>query len=260
MRHALPLTLLTLVVLLLAAAPVMAQSSPWVPDPVTSWQWQLSSVPSSSKLLNVQMYDVDGFDASSSIVAAMHSKGIHAVCYISAGTWENWRSDAQSFPSSVKGKSNGWPGEKWLDIRQPAVRQIMAARFQMCKQKGFDAVEPDNIDGYSNRTGFPLKAQDQLNYNQWIANTVHGLGLSVALKNDVDQVDELVSYFDFVIDEECFTYKECNTLIPFVSAGKAVFEVEYNLSTSRFCTQANNMNFNALKKDEDLTASRVACR
>ena len=84
----------------------------------TSWQWQLSSVPSSSKLLNVGMYDVDGFDASSSLITAMHNKGIKAVCYIDAGTWENWRSDAGKFPSYVKGKSNGWPGEKWLDIRR----------------------------------------------------------------------------------------------------------------------------------------------
>ena len=76
---------------------------------------------------------------------------------------ENWRLDAGSFPASVKGGSNGWPGERWLDIRQLSVLEpIMDKRLAMCAAKGFDAVEPDNMDGWQNRTGFPLTAQDQL--------------------------------------------------------------------------------------------------
>jgi hypothetical protein len=191
----------------------------------------------------------------------MHAQNTRAVCYIDAGTWENWRSDANSFPASVQGSNNGWPGEKWLDVRQLSVLgPILTARFQMCKNKGFDAVEPDNIDGYSNNTGFPLSYQDQLTYNRWIAQTVHSLGLTVALKNDIDQVGDLLSSFDFVIDEQCFEFAECNTLLPFVNANKAVFEVEYNLDPSQFCSTANAMNFNALKKDLALTATRTACR
>ncbi|HTR67502.1 MAG TPA: endo alpha-1,4 polygalactosaminidase, partial [Terriglobales bacterium] len=214
-----------------------------------------------SSLLSVNMYDVDGFDANSTLVTGMHAASIHAVCYIDAGTYENWRPDASSFPSSVLGSGNGWPGEQWLDIRQISLLSpIMTARFQMCKDKGFDAVEPDNIDGYANSTGFPLSAQDQIAYNEWIATTVHGLGMSVALKNDTDQVQDLVSHFDFMIDEQCFQYSECDSLLPFINANKAVFEVEYSLDTSQFCPQANAMNFNAMKKDLDLTATRTPCR
>ncbi len=227
----------------------------------TSWQWQLASLPSAGNLLNVEMYDVDGFDASASLVSAMHSRNIHAVCYLSLGTYEDWRADANSFPPSVLGSGNGWPGEKWLDIRQISkLGPIMTARFQMCKDKGFDAVEPDNIDGYTNSTGFPLSAADQLAYNRWIAKTVHSLGMSVALKNDLDQVDDLVSNFDFAINEQCFEFDECDRLMPFINANKAVFEVEYSLNTSEFCSQANAMNFNSLKKDLDLTATVTACR
>ena len=233
----------------------------WIPGQITSWQWQLSGPPSASSLLNVEMYDVDGFDASAALVSAMHAQATHAVCYLSLGTWENWRSDAGSFPASVLGGGNGWPGEKWLDIRQISVlAPIMTARFQMCVSKGFDAVEPDNIDGYSNNTGFPLTAADQIAYNQWIAQTVHSLGMSVALKNDVDQVSQLQPSFDFVIDEQCFQYSECNTLMPFINAGKAVFEVEYSGNTSSICSQANALNFNTLIKDMNLTATRTACR
>jgi hypothetical protein len=244
-----------------SAAQTSTNSVFWQPPLNTSWQWQLSSVPKPANLLNVGMYDVDGFDAPASLITAMHNKGIHAVCYVSVGTWENWRPDAAAFPAAVKGKGNGWPGEKWLDIRAiNALAPIMIARFEMCKSKGFDAVEPDNVDGYSNKTGFPLTAAQQLTYNRWIANTVHSFGMSVALKNDVDQVKPLLPYFDFAINEECFTYEECDTLTPFIAANKAVFEVEYKLNKAEFCPQANALNFNAMKKTEDLTAARAACR
>ncbi|HTR67306.1 MAG TPA: endo alpha-1,4 polygalactosaminidase [Terriglobales bacterium] len=263
MRRVLPL--FPLCVLLFLPAAVSAGFAQAVvafhPSMVTEWQWQLDSPPAANQLLNVKMYDVDGFDAPASLITAMHAKGIRAVCYIDVGTWENWRSDAARFPTTVEGRSNGWPGEKWLDIRQTAVLlPLMKARFQMCKAKGFDGIEPDNIDGYENRTGFPLTYQNQITYNSLIAAAAHSLGLSVALKNDVDQSRDLVSKFDFAIDEQCFEYDECDSLLPFVDAKKPVFEVEYGMPTSKFCPEANAMNFNSMLKDEDLTAYRAACR
>jgi len=48
--------------------------------------------------------------------------------------------------------------------------------------------------------------------------------------------------------EEIPEFGECDKLTPFIGANKAVFEVEYTLSTSAFCSQANAMNFNSLKK------------
>jgi hypothetical protein len=233
----------------------------WTPGLVTSWQWQLSTVPTASQLLSVQMYDVDGFNADASLIRAMHAKNIHAVCYLSVGTYENWRADASSFPASVLGLGNGWPGEQWLDIRQiSALTAVMTARFQMCKDKGFDAVEPDNVDGYANATGFPLTGADQIAFNTWVASAVHSMGMSVALKNDLDQIPTLVSKFDFAVDEQCFQYSECSSLTPFITANKAVFEVEYNLLPAAFCSQANAMNFNSLYKDLNLTATVTACR
>jgi hypothetical protein len=237
-----------------------AASSIWIPGLVTSWQWQLTGNVDTS--LNVQMYDIDGFDNTATTVAALHAKGIHVVCYFSAGSSEDWRPDYASFPASVKGKSlDGWPGENWLDVRNLTVLgPIMQARMDMCKSKGFDAIEPDNIDGYSNATGFPLTAADQLTYNKYLADQAHARGMSIALKNDNDQGKDLLPYFDFALNEECFTYKECDYLSDFVHAGKAAFEVEYNLATTKFCPQANSLNINALKKDLDLTTTRTACR
>ncbi|MBZ5719011.1 MAG: endo alpha-1,4 polygalactosaminidase [Acidobacteriia bacterium] len=231
----------------------------WQPGLNTSWQWQLSTPVDQS--VNVQMYDIDMFDNDASVVASLHAAGRKVVCYIDVGTWENWRPDAGKFPNSVKGKNNGWPGEKWLDIRQISILgPIMQARMDQCRAKGFDALEPDNIDGYSNSTGFPLTYQDQVAYNTYIATQAHARGLAVALKNDLEQVPDLLSSFDFALDEQCFQYNECNLLLPFISANKAVFEVEYKMNTNKFCPSANAMNFNSMKKHLSLDAYRVPCR
>jgi hypothetical protein len=98
----------------------------------------------------------------------------------------------------------------------------MTARLQMCQQKGFDAVEPDNMDGYANNTGFLLQASDQLAYNEWIAGEAHSLGMAVLEKNDSDQAAALEPYFDGVLDEQCNQYSQCSAYKPYVSAGKPV--------------------------------------
>lgn len=245
----------------------------WKPAVETSWQWQLSSLPA-KPFLDVQMYDIDGFEAKSGAIVKelkADKPGRGVVCYISAGSREDWRPDAAKFPASVLGKEvDGWKGERWLDIRQydGPLGDIMKARLDMCKAAGFDAVEPDLVDGFESDTGFPLKASDQLAYNTWFANETHKRGMSVALKNDIEQIPQLLPYFDFAVNEECWSNSECTTAQnggdhgydQFVKAGKAVFQVEYDLATSKFCARSNAQNFNSLLKDLDLTAKRTACR
>jgi hypothetical protein len=230
----------------------------WRAAPGTSWQWQLQGRVNTG--FDVAMYDIDGFEASRSLVRTLHRDGRAVVCYLSAGSWERYRPDADEFPSSVIGRSNGWPGERWLDIRRLRIlRPIMRARIAMCARKRFDGVEFDNVDGYENRTGFPLGARDQLRYDVWLANAAHRAGLSVALKNDVDQARTLEPYFDYALDEECFTYDECDRLTAFVNDGKAVFGVEYALPRSAFCPEAAALGFDFMRKRLSLRAWRRPC-
>jgi len=232
----------------------------WRPSPGTAWQIQFSGNLDTS--LDVQAYDLDLFDVPESLIIQLHAQERKVVCYFSAGSWEEWRPDAALFPESVKGNDlAGWPGEKWLDVRQlSTLGPIMAARLDLAVQKGCDGVDPDNMDGYQNDSGFPLSSNDQLAYNRWIADQAHARGLAVGLKNDLDQIEELLPYFDWSLNEQCFQYNECEMLLPFIQAGKPVFGIEYQGDPAGFCPQANAMNFDFLKKRLELDAWRIACR
>ncbi|MFD8305543.1 endo alpha-1,4 polygalactosaminidase [Streptomyces sp. NPDC059690] len=255
--------ILLLALLLLSAGCAAHSDSPasaprWRPHPGVAWQWQLSGRIDTS--VDVPVYDIDGFDQSRATVAALHRKGRKVICYLSTGAWEDWRPDAKTFPRSVIGKGNGWKGERWLDIRRTDVLEpLMAARLDMCRDKGFDAVEPDNMDGYRNTTGFHLTAADQLRYNRLLAKLAHDRGMAVGLKNDLDQIPRLVKDFDFAVDEQCAQYGECAALKPFVEADKAVFHVEYELPTSRFCAQSRRLKLSSMLKKYELGPWRRAC-
>lgn len=232
----------------------------WHPALRTNWQWQLSDLPVDQSF-DVDMYDIDLFENDASVVAALNASGRRVICYMNAGGWEDWRPDAGHFPDAVIGKNlDDWPGEKWLDIRQiDQLAPLLEARLDMCKDKGFDGVEPDNVDGYLNDTGFPLSYADQLRFNLWLSAEAHEHGLSIGLKNDLEQIPDLVEHFDWALNEECFAYDECETLLPFIEAGKAVFHVEYEFDPSEFCDQVNALNFNSMKKNWDLDAWQAPC-
>ncbi len=244
----------------LAAATLLLTLAPtaparWQPQPTTApWQWQLQGKVDTSVAAGV--YEVDGFETPRHTVAELHRLGRKVICYLDVGSWESYRPDAGSFPLSTLGKAYaGYPDERWLDIRRiGALAPILRNRFDRCARKGFDAVEPDNIAGYENPTGFPLGAADQLRFNRWVAREVHRRGMAVALKNDPEQVRQLLGSFDFAVVEECFAYAECARFSPFVAAGKAVFAAEYEQEPSSFCPQALSLRFSAIAKGYDLFA------
>jgi hypothetical protein len=215
-----------------------AAQARWKPSQHLTWYWQLTGRLDLTH--DVAAYDVDGFETSAATVRALHAAGRHVICYVDAGTWESFRPDAKRFPKSILGRGNGWPGERWLDIRRLSILQpIMTARMRMCARKRFDAVEPDNIDAYSNRSGFPLTAGEQLAYDRWLAHEAHALGLAVFEKNDPEQAARLEPYFDGVLDEQCNQYSECRSFQPYIDAGKPVLNAEYDLSTTDFCAADN---------------------
>ncbi|RKH31797.1 hypothetical protein D7X12_38055 [Corallococcus sicarius] len=230
----------------------------------TTWTWDLenNALPTN---LNAQVYVVDLFNTTSAKIQEYKNAGKKVVCYFSAGTYENWRSDANQFPQDTycsPGENcaqsvhilgdwcvSGGGCEWWLDHRKPAVKTVMTSRMQLAKNKGCDAVEPDNIDGYSHddeisctdQACWGLTATNQLDYNRWLADTAHSLCLGIALKNDVDQIPALASSFDFAINEQCQKYNECGAYKTwFTNNNKAVFNAEYRVEAGGETTNWTN--------------------
>jgi hypothetical protein len=232
----------------------------WQPTPDVNWQIQLTGTVDTS--VDAQIFDIDLFDVSPSTIDALHAKGAKVICYFSAGSSEDWRPDYSQFPAVVKGNGlDGWQGENWLDVRRlDILLPIMEARIQLASDKGCDAVDPDNVDGYSNSNGFGFSYNDQLQYNIALTQAAHNLGLGIGLKNDLDQIKDLVSYYDFAVNEQCFQYGECDMLTPFINAKKAVLSIEYSTNSSSICPQAEGLNFDTLLKRLDLNVWRQACR
>ena len=193
---------LSAILILITAAVVVANSDQaltanaaavrWAPGTHEPWQWLISHALDPNSAADMKggatdqptVYDIDGFDNTAATVTTLHARGYHVICYIEVGSWVDYRPDSNQFPASIIGQGISGFSDKWTDIRSPLLRPIVAARIAMCASKGFDAVEPDLEDGYSNNTGFPLTAADQITFNTWVAATVHSNGMSVLLKGD----------------------------------------------------------------------------
>ena len=132
--------------------------------------------------------------------------------------------------------------EKWLDVRQVGILgPIMSARFDICKAKGFDAIEPDNMMVFDQDSGFSIAYAQNLAYVKYLvgdkgstrskvqAQLAHARGMAIAIKNSNGQVADLKNDFDFVISESSFYYQEQAPFVAMIALGKPV---------SVFCSKA----------------------
>lgn len=239
-----------------------AANARWNPSVGDSIQIQYAGALDMTK--NVDIYNIDMEDAAIAQVGALHAKGDKVMCYINAGAWEDWRADAGDYPPEVLGNDyDGWPGEKWVDIRRiDLLAPILRARLDLCKSKGFDGVDPDNMAGFMENTGFPLTAFDQVIFNKWLAGEAHARGLSIGLKNDVEQQASLLSFFDWGLTEDCFVQGWCADSVPFINAGKPVFAVEYTdngINFNSFCSGITPLGYSGIYKNRNLNAFLQIC-
>ena len=271
----------------------------WAPPSNARWQYQLEArgaryaatggvnVDICAKpftkgaCVSPDVYDIDlyvdqnltgegNFVVNTAAVDAIHARGRHAICYVSAGDVETFRPDYAQFVSfdqscghCLIGKpfSPVFPNEFWANInndqgQRDFMLQMVEARVAKCAAAGFDGVEFDVVDAYAQgtpTTGWNISAATQLDYDQRLANLAHQYGMTVALKNDLGQLAALMPYFDYAINEQCFEFEECDNNPPpgypaWVAAGKAVFTVEYKRSPGKFCAAANAAGYNSIKK------------
>jgi uncharacterized protein (TIGR01370 family) len=171
---------------------------------------------------------VDLEDTSEEAIESLHNDSKNVICYLSVGTYEDWRSDKDKFPEEAIGKPLGdWEGENWLDIRNDDIVSIMEERIDLAYEKGCDGVDFDNIDGYTNDTGFKLTKEDQVNYLKEISSYARSQNLTTTLKNGMLMIPELMDYFDIALNESCHVYNECNLYEDWLNNGKVVYNIEY---------------------------------
>jgi hypothetical protein len=236
------------------------QGTFWTPTAGTSWDIVLLK-PISNWSRNISIYDIDLFDNNASAIADLHAQDHKVICYFSAGSYEEWRSDAGDF--SRKDYSNalqGWKGEYWLDTNSVNVRNIMRKRIALAASKGCDGVDPDNVDGYDNNSGFHLDRSSAVDYLTFLASESHGHNMSIGLKNSGSIVNATIDMMQWAVNEQCVEFKECNVFQPFIVAGKPVFHIEYPKSApslapeirSQICGGTSTSGFSTLIKEMDL--------
>ncbi|KAF1812158.1 hypothetical protein P152DRAFT_397604 [Eremomyces bilateralis CBS 781.70] len=212
---------------------------------------------------DVGIYDIDLFTNPPSTIQALHRAGKRVICYFSAGSYEDFRPDSSQFKKDDLGKElDGWPGERWLNLRSETVWKIIEARMRMAREKGCDAVDPDNVDGYQNDNGVSLTQADSERFMLRLSSLASNLSMSIGLKNAADLIPSLISRTQFSVNEQCVQFSECSSFSPYISAGKPVFHIEYPhnapqiASNDTFCRDSGQGEgselFSTVLKDMDL--------
>lgn len=249
----------------------------WQPAMGSTWTYQLSQVPTVSQVQSgpkYQIWDIDLFDTPASTIQAIHNTGSKVICYFSAGTYEDWRSDVSKFRAGDIGAPMGdWPGENWLNTKSKNVRSIMASRLDLAVSKGCDGVDPDNMDAYNHETGFVLGQNDAVNYITYLAGQASSRGLAIGLKNTGDIIPRVVNTVQYSVEEACYLYDECDVYKPFADVGKPVFHVEYpkgygvvntinvaKTTMTAVCACITEYNFSPIVKNNNLDTWQQPCK
>ncbi|POR39124.1 Uncharacterized protein TPAR_00684 [Tolypocladium paradoxum] len=215
------------------AGPGINRTAIWKPQVGTPWQIILSkpiklSGNDGAVTPDTKVYDLDLFDNDADTFLKLHNAGINVICYFSAGSWEDWRADKAKFDKADMGNElDGWPGEKWLNVSSPSVRNIMKERIKLAASKGCMAIDPDNVDGYQNDNGLGLTSDAAADYVKFLAKEAASYNMSTGLKNAADIVEDVLDVVQFSVNEQCIELAECESFAPFIKAKKPVFNIEY---------------------------------
>ncbi len=204
-----------------------------------------------------------GVTAVSRDRSAKPVSGLYNVCYVNAfqaqpDALEWWQKKHPDLVLRGKDKrpviDEDW-NEALLDTSTADKRTRLAAVVGTwvdgCAKRGFQAVEPDNLDSYERSGGRLTKAHNAA-FAKLLAARAHAAGLAIGQKNTVDMLaDHTKIGFDFAVAEECGEYNECGAYAKAYS--DRVFVIEYQDSGySRACT-AFGAKLSIVQRDLDVT-------
>ncbi|KAF2403107.1 hypothetical protein EJ06DRAFT_472511, partial [Trichodelitschia bisporula] len=216
----------------------------------SKFQIILHNVPDTSQPLepvDAKIWDIDLFDTSKTHIGNLKKRGLNVICYFSAGTSEDWRPDYAQLKAYGSGDvcddakcTSKWQGERWLNIKNakswsvqtptqelPPVWRVMRTRIKMAHEKGCDAIDPDNMDGFDNKNSYKLTEADSINFIKFMAAEAAQYNMSTGLKNAIAILPKVEEYVQFAVNEECVQNKECGGYRKFLNSGKPVFHIEY---------------------------------
>lgn len=169
---------------------------------------------------------------------ATPAPGVYNICYINAfqtqayqdGWWKAHHPHLLLRNAAGKPiEDPGWPGEIILNTGTARDRAALATVedrwLDGCKAKGFQGVEPDNLDSNTRSRG-RLTQADDFGFAKLLITHAHADGLAIAQKNSAEQASKGHKLgFDFAIAEECQVFTECSFYLK--AYGDEVYEIEY---------------------------------
>lgn len=201
--------------------------------------------------------------------------GVYSICYVNAFQTQpgdaRWAGRDRDLvlrdASGAPVRDPDWD-EDLLDTSTAAKRERIAAIvggwIDECARKGFQAVEPDNLDSWT-RSGAGghrlLTEQDNLRLAALLARRAHDRGLAIAQKNaaELGARGRDTAGFDFAIAEECQPYGECGAYTRVY--GDRVIEIEYTdgpRSAFTAACAARGSRVSVLLRDRDVVPKGAA--
>jgi hypothetical protein len=199
-------------------------------------------LPAAGGIVDYQLSE--GYDPAPGVTGVVRDSGdspapgLYSICYINGfqtqpADRESWLADHPDLVLLDDGQpviDVNWPDELILDTsdagKRDRIAAILADGFADCAQKGFDAVEIDNLDSYA-RSGGRLDRDGAIALASLYAATAHAAGLAIAQKNSAElgERGRDEAGFDFAVAEECQRFDECALYTSVY--GDLVFDIEY---------------------------------
>jgi hypothetical protein len=243
-----------------AGTPTQPPVTYFVPPANTRWFTDLNGTVDPRETAEFFYLDVENQDAAT--LKALHDAGKHYLCYLSGGSLESFRADADQFPAEAIGNSlPNFPKEHWLDVRNVTVRDLMTKRVQAFAAAGCDGVPPSSLAVHVADTGFNLTLDDALDYARWLAERIHAAGMSAGLTATADMTSQLWPTFDFGLGIGCVSGSQCAEYGVFEAAKRPVLYVELGSKAQApdLCKAAQSLSFSALVSDAAFTGNCVWC-
>ncbi|NUR59121.1 MAG: hypothetical protein HOV87_10685 [Catenulispora sp.] len=197
--------------------------------------------------------------------SASPAPGLYSICYVNAfqaqpDATDWWRTN---HPDLLLKTASGEPviDENWneqlldvsTDAKRAALAKIVGGWIDDCAAKGFQAVEPDNLDSYSRSQGLLTADQDAAMAAE-LVRLAHGKGLAVGQKNTAEFLPRVAKIgFDFGVTEQCGVYDECGKYA--AAYGGKVFDVEYDDKGFGAACHAHAGRIAIVRRDLDVSAA-----